>query len=973
MSDQMGDVSPPQPHVTIPFDPSKMRSSRSGGRGTSTPRQRRTAIGCGALVVIAFVLWPLIRWLARVWIDWLWYGELGQQQLWWTNVLSPIVVGLVFGVLSFAIIFINLRVARRMAPKAGPVLRSDEVTQAWEEALLMARERISPWIDRAIWLAALLFAWINGSAMAAQWKTFRVALTGVQFPLADPQFGRNVGFFVFQYPALRALSSWLMGVLILAAILTLVVHVIDGAIQPWAKLKGFAPHVKAHLSVLLALIVLVQGFNYWLDIYGLDFSPRGQVVGASYTDVHAQLPAYRILIVISIVSAVILLLNIRYQGWRLPLIAVGVWVGAAVLIGGVWPALMQQFIVKPNEVEKEAVYIKRNIAMTRTAFGLADVRGRGFPAKEDLTPADIVADRTTLQNVRLWNPEVADRVYGQLQALRQYYEFPDVDVDRYEIQAKGTATATTSASSTSTPVTRQVLVAAREVNSSKLPEAAQTWLNRHLVYTHGFGLVMSPVNESDSRGLPVMLIGDVPPRTDTNLVTTQGRIYFGERTDNYVILDTGTKEFDYPLGERNATYEYTGKAGVRVGSLVRRLAWAITMSDGGQILFSQSVRPESRMVFRRNIRERVSALAPFLTLDSDPYPVLVDGKIKWVIDAYTTSSYFPYSEPLAGGDLTYLRNSVKVVIDAFDGTTTLYAFDPEDPVLQAWGEIYPSLFTSGEKIPEAIRKHFRYPSDQFSAQAEVYRNYHMTDPRVFYNKEDSWAIPNQSTGKPIEPFFVLMRLPGETSEHFYLMQPYTPRNRANMIGWVAANSDPEKYGERTVYLFPKERVVLGPEQVLARVNQDAAISPQLSLWNQRGSQAIFGNMLVIPIKNSIVYIMPLYLQSEQTAIPQLTRVVVSYSDKVAMEATLEAALLKIFGAQPPATAGGGTSGSTGTTGTGGGAAGDNAAATARRAAQLYEQAIAAQRAGDWATYGARLKELGDILSRLAGQETTATK
>jgi hypothetical protein len=436
-----------------------------------------------------------------------------------------------------------------------------------------------------------------------------------------------------------------------------------------------------------------------------------------------------------------------------------------------------------------------------------------------------------------------------------------------------------------------------------------------------------------------------------------------------VILDTGTKEFDFPLGERNATYEYKGTAGVEIGSLPRRLAWAIAMNEGGQILFSQSVKPTSRIVFRRNIVERVRALAPFLTLDGDPYPVLIDGRIQWVIDAYTTSGYFPYSEPLAGTDLTYLRNSVKVVIDAFNGTTTLYAFDPQDPVLKAWQTIYPSLFTPGDKIPKAVSEHFRYPSDQFSAQAEVYRNYHMTDPRVFYNKEDSWAIPNQSTGKPVEPFFVLMRLPGESQEHFYLMQPYTPRNRANMIGWVAANSDPESYGQRTVYLFPKERVVLGPEQVLARVNQDPAISPQLSLWNQRGSQAIFGNMLVIPIKNSIVYVMPLYLQAEQTAIPQLTKVVVSYSDKIAMESTLEAALLKIFGAEAPA--GGGATEATGTAG--GGAGAGSTAATARRAAQLYEQAIAAQKAGDWAAYGARIKELGTVLSQLAGQETTSTK
>ena len=735
-------------------------------------------------------------------------------------------------------------------------------------------------------------------------------------------------------------------------------HVIDGAIQPWAKLKGFSPHVKAHLSVLMAFIVLAWGFRYWIAIWELDFSTRGQIVGAGYTDVHAQLPAYRILIVVSIVTAAALLLNIRYKGWRLPLISLGVWVAASVLLGAVWPGLMQQFIVAPNEASAEAPYIERNIEMTRKAFGLTDVKGQKFPATETLTAADVVADRETLKNVRLWEPSIMAQSYAQLQSIRPYYEFPDVDVDRYVIDG----------------VKQQVLVSAREMNSELLPSTAQTWVNRHLVYTHGFGLVMSPVNEADPRGMPKFIIGDVPPRTATNLETKQPRIYFGEDSTDYVVVDTGIKEFDFPLGETNAYYEYKGTGGVKVGALPSRLAWALSLGSS-QVLFSEYIKSDSRVLIRRDLNTRLEALAPWLQYEDDPYPVLVNGRIKWVVDAYTTSSWFPYSEGVPDQpQLKYLRNSVKVVVDAFDGSTTFYAFDPEDPVLKAWRGIFPTLVQDGSKIPTEIRDHFRYPQGLFMAQAEVYRTYHMTDPRVFYNKEDQWEIPGERQGKRMEPFFVLMKLPGATEQGFYIMSPYTPRNRDNMIGWVAANSDPEKYGERTVYLFPKERVVLGPEQVSAQINQDALISPQLSLWNQRGSNAIFGNMLVVPIKDSIVYIQPLYLQAEQTAIPELTRVIVVYADRVEMENTLEAALLKIFGQQAPgnSTAVGGVSAEATGGALGSAGAGQGSTADVSAAQQLYLDAIAAQRKGDWATYGEKVEQLGQILSRLAAQEASAT-
>ncbi|NTW29004.1 MAG: UPF0182 family protein [Coriobacteriia bacterium] len=898
--------------------------------------------------VLVFVVAPLVIWGARTWIDWLWFADLGQSTVFVTRLVSEFVTGVVFAAITFVFLFVNMRIARRMAPRVFAV-GSPEPNPATEQIRYFAeqlRSRFGPVLDQAVLWGSAVLAFFVGLDMASHWETFRLALSAVPFGYNDPQFNKDVGFFVFQLPALDLLYSWLVGILVLTFVLTIFVHVVDGAVQPWARLKGFAPHVKAHLSVLMAFFVLALGFGYWLDIWKLDFSQTGQIIGAGYTDVHAQFPAYVILIVISALVAVGLLLNIRYKGWRLPIISVSAWVVASILLGWAWPAAVQAFIVAPNEAAAEAPYIERNITMTRLAFNLTDVKGTTFAADESLTATDVVSDPTTLSNVRLWDPAIVGQSFAQLQSIRPYYEFTDVDVDRYTING----------------VAQQVLVSAREMNSSMLASQAQTWVNQHLVYTHGYGLVMSPVNGADSRGMPTFIIGDVPPKTTTDLKTEQPRIYFGEATTDYAIVDTGIKEFDYPEGDANAYYEYDGTGGVAIGSPLRRLAWALNLGSS-QVIFSNYVKSDSRVLLRRDLKSRLNALAPWLTYDKDPYPVLVNGRIQWVIDAYTTAEWFPYSEGLpTAPDIRYMRNSVKVTVDAFNGETKFYAFDEEDPVLQAWRKVFPSLVLDGSQVPEELAEHFRYPEDLFSAQAEIYRTYHMTDARVFYNKEDQWEIPGVHQNAAMQPFFVFMTLPGQTKQHFYMMQPFTPRNRDNMIGWMAVNCDPDGYGERTVYLFPKERVVLGPSQVSARINQDAVISPQLSLWSQRGSQVIFGNMLVIPIKNSIVYIQPLYLQAEQTALPELTRVIVVYAEKVEMESTLQAALLKVFGQAAG-------SGSTPTTGTPGASSGSSADLGA--AQKLYNDAIAAQKAGDWATYGDKIKQLGDLLSKLAGQETTA--
>ncbi|MDP2181047.1 MAG: UPF0182 family protein [Actinomycetota bacterium] len=882
------------------------------------------------IVILAFVALPFVTWLASFATDYLWFVDLGQRGVFVTMLVSEIATGVAFGIVAFALLFVNLRVARAMAPRA--VLTSvGDLPPQFEEAIINMRAKAGPFADRIILWGSAGAAFLVGLAMAGYWDTMRLALASTTFGLTDPQYGKDVGYYVFSLPALRIVADWLPAMLVVTTLATAVVHVLDGSIQPWARLKGFAPHVKVHLSVLLGLIVASKAFDYYLKIYELNFSPRGQVAGASYTDVHAQLPALRILMVIAGASALALMINVRFKGWRLPLAALGLWIGASVIVGSIYPALIQQFRVAPNEVAAEAPYIERNIQFTRKAFGLDEIETRAFPASEDLTAEDVVSNADTLDNVRLWDPSIVTQSYRQLQVIRPYYDFKDVDIDRYMIDGKQ----------------QQVLVSAREMDVNQLADQARTWVNQHLVYTHGYGLVMSRVNEADTRGLPKFIVRDIPPVSDGGLDVSQPSIYFGEHTTDYVVVNTDIKEFDYPVGDENAEATYEGAAGVKVGSLPRRVAFALRFG-ASQILFSRYITPESRVLFDRDITTRIAKLAPWLWLDDDPYPVLANGRIVWVLDGYTWSNRYPYSQPISG--LNYMRNSVKVTIDAYDGTTTLYAFDDTDPVLQAWRKVFPDLLVDGDKIPEEIREHFRYPEGLFSVQAEVYKNYHMTNPQVFYNKEDSWELPGvKAEGGAMQPFYVLMRLPGEKTEDFQMIMPFTPRNRDNMIGWMAAKSDPAEYGKRIVYQFPKQRVILGPEQISARINQDETISPQLTLWSQRGSQVIFGNMLVIPLNDSIVYIQPLYLQAEQTAIPELTRVLVVYADKIEMAPDLKQALLQVFGKEAPQD-------------TGGGAEETVDAATARN---LYEQAIEAQKSGDWAEYGRLIEQLGAVLERLA--------
>ncbi|MDO8880362.1 MAG: UPF0182 family protein [Coriobacteriia bacterium] len=877
--------------------------------------------------------------IAEFYTDALWYGEVGQTGVFWRTLAWQWGTGVAFGLVFFAILLGNLTIARKMTPVR--VLRpAGTVGLPVEVAIDRVRDAVGRIAGTALLVASGVAALVAGAAMAESWEVFALATSGGLFGATDPQFGRDIGFYFFTLPALRLVQAWLTGTLVFTLIASAALHVFNGSIRPWDRWRGFDPHVKAHLSVVGGFVVVVQALGYWLSIFELVYSPRGQVVGASFTDVNAQIPAYTILIVIALLSGIALLVNIRFRGWRLPVVAVGAWVGAAILVGGVYPGLVQQFRVSPNEVEAESPYIERNIAATRAAYGLEDIEVRAFPAEENLTAENLTANTQTIRNVRVWDPTIVVQTYRQLQGIRPYYDFNDVDVDRYTVDG----------------VRRQVLVSVREMNVARLADQAQTWVNQHLVYTHGYGIVVSPVNETSGQGYPLFIVKDIPPESGTDLEVAQPAIYFGEQVGNYVIANTELPEFDYPVGSENAETTYAGQGGIEVGGPLRRAAFALRFS-APQIVFSRYIRSDSQVLFRRSITERAEALAPWLTFDGDPYPAIIDDRIVWILDGYTVSDRYPYSERYGGAN--YIRNSVKMTVDAYDGTTTLYAFDPDDPLLEAWSRVFPDLLTDASEMPESVRAHLRYPADLFMLQAEVYKTYHMLDPKVFYNKEDQWALPGEGTeggGVPMDPFYVLMELPEEDREDFMLMLPFTPRTKANMIGWMAAKSDPDDYGARVVYTLPKQRLVLGPEQVSARINQDPIISQQLTLWSQRGSGVIFGNLLVIPIEEAIVYIQPLYLQAEQTAMPQLTRVIVAYGDTVAMETDLAAALLRVFGeVEVPATDGG--------------APADPAAAL-----ELYERALEAQRTGDWAAYGRLIGELGDVLGRLSGAavETTVT-
>jgi uncharacterized membrane protein (UPF0182 family) len=887
--------------------------------------------------------------LSGLLVDWLWFDALGFGAVFLTVWKAKLATfGIATG-LSWAALAVNgllairtpIRQIRRLhlVRNLGDRERLPEVIDLSLETL--------PWRTIVLVFAAVL-GLVFGLVLASNWELFLKWRYAVPFERVAPVLGRDLGFYVFALPVYSVVKDWALLLILFAAVSATAVYWGRGAIdlEPGvAQLK--APAIR-HLSLLFSLFFLVKAGDYLLQRYSLLFSNNEIVFGAAYTDVQVRLPLLMILVGLSLVATTLCAANLIFLSIRVP-VAAAVLVFGVSLGSGIVPSLFQGYRVKPDELRLESPYIAHTIANTRYGFGLDQISRRAFPAAGVLTPEVVAANRATIQNIRWWDPRPLLETYRQLQEIRLYYDFHDVDIDRYTFN--GTY--------------QQVLLSGRELNQSRLPPEAQTWINQHFKFTHGYGLAMSPVNRFDEEGLPTFYIKDIPPVSPLELHIERPELYFGEQTDNYVVVKGGATEFDYPKGQENMYTTYHGQDGVSLSSVWRRALFAWCFGDL-KLLISGNVTASSRILFRRLIQERISRLAPFLQLDHDPYLTISDGRLTWVQDAYTVSDMLPYSQRSQPDGINYIRNAVKVVVDAYDGAPLFYIADPQDPIIRTYQRIFPSLFRSLEQMPESLRAHIRYPEDLFFLQARMYGTYHMTDPEVFYNKEDLWSFPQETLhgGKQIlmQPYYTIMRLPGETREEFILMLPMAPRKRDNMIAWLAARCDGAHYGEVLEFAFPKEKLVYGPAQIEARIDQDTTISQQLSLWNQMGSRVIRGNLLVIPIEDAVLYVEPLYLSAEARELPELKRLIASSGDRVVMSQSVDSLLAALVAKEPAKSP---VVTSFETTEVAPHAAEPSSREATVVALQHYHQALDALRKGDWQTFGVEMDALQKTLEGAA--------
>jgi uncharacterized membrane protein (UPF0182 family) len=884
--------------------------------------------------------------LVTLYTDWLWFGEVGYQSVFSTVFESQGTLFTIAFVVSVVWLEVNFRAALAAIGEGRPLFTSARgVTIA-----LPGRQQLTTIAS----LVALGLAVVIGLVASAQWSLWQTWRHAVPFGQQDPVFGYDVSFFVFTLPFLQFVRGLGQGLVVLAALGAGALYLVSGNLTSgFGSSFRLANAARRHVALLAAVFFGLLAMAAWLGRFDLLVRPSGILYGASYADVYGRMPwtlAAMGVAIAGVLASVVQATSAR--NWPIPVVAVFY---LATLIGGeVYSTALQRFVVTPNEQTREAPFIRHNIDATRRAFGIDRVEERDLTGDAMLSRDDITRNAATLENIRLWDHQPLLESFGQLQEIRTYYDFASVDNDRYRINGR----------------MRQVMLSARELNSSSLPN--RTWVNERLTFTHGYGLTLGPVNQATSEGLPVLYVRNLPPETMPDLPIREPSLYFGELSSDYVLVRTNTKEFHYPRGDENVFSQYDGRGGLLLGSLARRLLFAVRFGDY-QIALNDGITGESRILFHRNIGERVREIAPFLTFDRDPYLVLADGRLFWMYDAYTSTDEYPYSTTI--GRVNYIRNSVKVVIDAYQGTTTFYAADAADPILATYARIFPGLFKPMTEMPESLRAHIRYPEDLFALQANVFATYHMTDPSAFYNREDQWEVPSLQDGtedRPLQPYYTIMRLPGEDDEEFIQMLPFTPRRKDNLSAWLVARSDPEHYGDIRVFQFPKQKVVFGPRQVVARINQDQMISPQITLWNQQGSVVTWGTLMVIPIEESLIYVRPLYLRGEGGRIPELTRVVAVYQDQIVMEQTLEAALGRLFGtAGPrpaPSAASGGPQGAPPPPSAAPGTAAPSPSAAASSAAAEaqahYDRAIEAQRAGDWAKYGEEIKALGEALSRL---------
>jgi uncharacterized protein len=893
------------------------------------------------LVLIAAGLAVLAQ-LVPLYVDWLWFHEVGYVEV-FTRTLSlrgGLFTAMVVAVLVF--LWTNLGIAARTA--------QPDVYWELEDQLpgLPGRVVIEPLIRRFLPVVLALIALMAGLRATLHWETVLGYLNASPFGTADPLFGRDLAFFVFTLPFWQLLHGWAMGLVSGTIILTLILHVLQRSLVLTARGPRLAGAARTHLLALGALLLALKAIGFWLDRFELVFSARGLVFGASYTDTYATLPALGILTMLALVAAVACLVQIGRPGLRVvagALVLLGVvWVGGL----GIYPAVVQRFRVAPNELAAERPFITHNIRMTRRAYGLDRIEQREFPADEALDLRALERNEATIKNIRLWDYRPLLRTFAQLQEIRTYYKFVDVDNDRYRVDGEY----------------RQLMLSPRELAYSQTQQGGRNWINEHLTYTHGYGAVVGPVNRVTAEGLPEFLVKDIPPRSSGGFPTvTRPELYYGEMSNEYALVRTRSQELDYPAGDQNVYTTYRGRGGIPITGWLRRLAFAARVGEL-KIILSDDLTADSRIMLHRAVTERVQRIAPFFRYDRDPYLVITeDGRLVWMLDGYTSTDRYPYSDPVRGVG-NYVRNSIKVTVDAYEGAVTFYLADRDDPIVRAYASGFPGLVRPLESMPPDLRAHVRYPEDLFAIQARKYATYHMEDPQVFYNREDLWAIPRRTVDgrdREMEPYYTIMRLPAQSREEFILLTLFNPSRRDNMIAWMAARSDAPGYGRLVVYNFPKQKLVYGPRQIDARIDQDPVISQQLSLWNQRGSQVIRGSLLAIPIDQSLIYVQPLYLAaSEQGALPELRRVIVAYGNQIAMEPTLDQSLARIFGGRTASVAPAAVPGAPGPA-----PAPAGVAELGRRAWEVWTRAQDALRRGDWAAYGAEQKRLEEVLRSLA--------
>ncbi len=919
---------------------------------------------------IIFVVYLILQFGINLYTDYLWFQHLNLESVFVTSFWAKILSGLVVAIPFAIILWINAFIAR---------WQSVRNVLFFSEDTLVAQ----PLVKGAIWGGGLFLAWIVGVAASSNWLMFLRFLNQRSFAIIDPVFGMDIAFYIYTIPLFHFIQSWLLIGFFLSIIAAGVIYALAQQNNLTEGRVVLLPHVQLHLSVLGGLIFLTLAWGHWLDLFDLMYSARGVAFGASYTDINVTMPALWVMTIVAIIVALVLFANIFLRKPALSLLAIFIWIIVGIIGVGFIPNIVQRYIVEPNELAREDPYIKNNIEFTNIAYGLNDIEEYEVVDMQTLTAADIAANESTWQNIRLWDYRPLQQTYQQIQTIRPYYDFYDIDIDRYMIAGE----------------LRQVALSGRELDKSKL--SSPTWVTQKLQFTHGYGAVFNPINEVTGDGLPELWVKDLPPQSVVEeLHIERPELYYGEMTNDYIFVNTNEREFDYPSGDENVFAAYEGSGGVTLNGFLKRWAFALRLADLNMLL-SQEFTPQSRVMLFRNVRERVNKIAPFLHYDQDPYLVIGDeGRLYWIQDAYTTSNLFPYAEPISG--FNYIRNSVKVLIDPYNGSMTFYIVD-KDPLIASYADIFPALFKPGSQMPAWMQAHLRYPEGLFRIQSQLYQTYHMRDVNVFYNKEDLWQIPKETFSgdtQLVEPYYVILKLPGQEKSEFVLMQPFTPDKKDNLIAWMAALSDGEHYGQLVTYRFPKQELIFGPLQIEARIDQNPEISAQISLWDQGGSEVIRGNLLVLPIEDSLLYVEPLYLQAENGQIPELKRVILASENKVVMRETLAQALVALFEGQddqilaetaassstdetpPPEEApssdttptdsqDSGESSTTTTSPPTTDLTNKNIAQLAQIASDHYEAAQRALRQGDWQTYGQELDNMEAALKALV--QLTATE